>query len=244
MNLIIDQGNTISKVSVFDGDALIDVFLYEKLLEVSACESIFQNYKIDRCIYSSVLNVSENIVSYISGNVGNFFFLDRNMPVPVINLYKTPETLGTDRLAAVVGAKVLFPQGNVLIIDIGTAITYDLVDYNDNFIGGNISPGINQRFKALHYFTDKLPLIDRYGDIPELGYDTETALRAGVIKGIVYEMQSYINEYKLRYTNIEVILTGGHSKFIQTELKNDIFVEPNLVLIGLNRILNYNIDNE
>lgn len=244
MNLIIDQGNTITKVSVFEDNALIDVFLYEKLLEVSTCESIFNNYKIDRCIYSSVLNISENILSYISDNVSDFFFLDRNILVPVINLYKTPETLGTDRLAAVVGAKVLFPQDNILIIDIGTAVTYDLVDCDNNFIGGNISPGINHRFKALHYFTDKLPLIDRYGDIPELGYDTETALRAGVIKGIAYEMQSYINEYKLRYTNIEVILTGGHSKFIQTELKNDIFVEPNLVLIGLNRILNYNIDNE
>jgi len=242
VNLVIDQGNTITKVGVFDNETLLDVFLYEKLLEANTCENLLQSYEIDRCVFSSVINVPKSILYYLENNIKNYLFLDKEVSLPISNNYRTPETLGADRLAAVVGAKVIYPVHNVLTIDIGTAITYDFIDSSNTFLGGNISPGINQRFKALHYFTDKLPLVDRYGDIPDVGYDTDTALRSGVLKGIVYEINSYIEEYKLRYTNIEVILTGGHSKPIQSELKNNIFVEPNLVLKGLNRILNYNID--
>lgn len=241
MNLVIDQGNTVTKVALFDNEALKVLDFFETF-DLKICEKLLAENQIDRCLYCSVVNTDKKVLSTLEQRIPGFIFMNNELNLPVINFYRTPDSLGSDRIAAAVGAHMIFPNKNILIIDIGTAITYDFVDSEGIYIGGNISPGIRQRFNALHHFTDKLPLVDRHGEIPEIGYDTETAIRSGVIKGTVYELDSYINDYKLRYSNIEVILTGGHSKYIQSELKNNIFVEPNLVLKGLNRILNYNVN--
>lgn len=240
MNLVIDQGNTVTKVAIFKEEILLDTFLYE-VFDVDVCISLLANFSIKKCIFCSVIKSSGEVLSYLNNKLPNFLFIDENTSLPIKNKYKTPQTLGKDRLAAAVEASELFLGKNVLVVDIGTAITYEFIDNQSNYHGGNISPGISMRFKALHKFTGKLPIVDRFGDLPDLGYDTETAIRSGVIQGVVYEISVYIENFSAKYPDIEIILTGGHTKYIESQLKNRVCVDINLVLKGLNRILNYNV---
>ena len=188
---------------------------------------------------STVTDVHPDIINLLSSRLTEFILLDENTPLPICIEYKTPQTLGKDRIAAVVGAMQMQPGKDVLVIDAGTAITYDLLDATGCYRGGNISPGMTMRFKALNHYTKRLPLLDENGDIPVIGYDTETAIRSGVISGIIKEIDAYLDEYKLRYPDILFFLTGGHSFYFETRLKNSIFADENLVLKGLNEILNY-----
>ena len=174
----------------------------------------------------------------------HFIYLDERVALPVKIGYETPETLGKDRLAAVVGATYLRPGRNILIIDAGTAITYELVEASGLYKGGNISPGMTTRFRALHQFTSRLPLVMETEEIPLVGTSTGMAIRAGVVNGIVYEMDGYIDTLKAKYPDLLVFLTGGHSFYFERRLKNSIFADINLVLIGLNRILEYNVEDE
>lgn len=242
MNLIIDQGNTVTKVAIFNGDVLLETFLYE-VFNVSACTTLLATHNIERCAFCSVIKSSPDVISFLKANIKDFLIIDETISLPIINAYKTPETLGQDRLAAAVEANNMFRGNNVSVIDVGTAITYEFVDASGKYLGGNISPGISMRFKALNQFTDKLPLIDRYGDLPDLGYDTETAVRAGVIHGVVCEIKSYITSLSEIYPDVKIILTGGHTRYIESQIGIDVHVDINLVLKGLNRILNYNVKN-
>lgn len=240
MNLIIDQGNTVTKVAIFKADVLVETFLYE-VFDVNVCSSLLSSRAIKKCAFSSVINSSDEVLNYLKNKIPSFLFIDEKVSLPVKNKYQTPETLGKDRLAAAVAAEGLFTGKDVLVVDVGTAITYELVDHNACYLGGNISPGVSMRFKALTKFTDRLPLIDRFGELPDWGYDTETAIRAGVIHGVVFEIKSYIASLKEKYTDLKVILTGGHTRYIESQLDMKVFVDINLVLKGLNRILNYNV---
>jgi len=240
VNLIIDQGNTVTKVAIFKADVLVETFLYE-VFDVNVCSSLLSSRAFKKCAFSTVINSSEEVLSYLKNKIPNFLFIDEKVSLPVKNKYKTPETLGKDRLAAAVAAEGAFPGETVLVIDVGTAITYELVDKKANYLGGNISPGVSMRFKALNKFTDRLPLVDRFGELPEWGYDTETAIRVGVIQGVVYEIKSHIASLKDKYDDLKIILTGGHTRYIESQLNIKVFVDINLVLKGLNRILNYNV---
>lgn len=240
MNLVIDQGNTVTKVAVFDEEILLETFLFE-IFDINACSSLLANYSFNKCIFCSVIRPTAEVLAYLNNKLPFFLFIDENTDLPIKNKYKTPHTLGKDRLAAVVEANNLFIGRNILVVDIGTAITYEFIDNLSNYHGGNISPGISMRFKALHKFTGKLPIVDRFGDLPDLGYDTETAIRAGVIHGVVHEINAYIDDFIKKFPDIEVILTGGHTKYIESQLNRRVFVDINLVLKGLNRILNYNV---
>lgn len=242
MNLIIDQGNASSKVAVFDKGSLIASFIY-KQLDAEALEALFGKYDLSRGILSSVIDADEELTGYLRKRLPDFIFLDETVPLPVTIRYQTPETLGKDRLAAVVGAHYLRPGSDLLVIDAGTAITYELIDKSGTFLGGNISPGMTTRFKALHVFTKKLPLLAEAPDIPWLGTSTDTAIQAGVVNGIVYEMDGYIDALRKKYPDLLVFLTGGHSFYFERRLKNSIFADINLVLAGLNRILEYNVEN-
>lgn len=241
MNLVIDQGNTVTKVAIFDADILLDTYLYE-IFDSGLCASLLGNYVVDSCVFCSVIEPSAEVLDYLNNKSLNFLFIDESTALPIQNRYKTPHTLGKDRLAAVVGANSLFPRRNVLVIDIGTAITYDFIDNNAAYLGGNISPGITIRFKGLSVFTGKLPLIERLGELPDIGYDTATAIRAGVIRGVIYEIKSYIEDYSARYPDIQIILTGGHASYVESLLDKQVFIDINLVLKGLNRILIYNVE--
>jgi type III pantothenate kinase len=236
--LVIDFGNTRAKVAVFE---------YGRIVELSTTESINtrqlatlkEKFQINHCIVSSVTTIVPEIKNFIEQNF-NFTELDHRTKVPIKNLYKTPETLGKDRLAAVVGTHALFQKTNCLIIDAGTCITFDFLDNQGNYQGGAISPGINLRFKSLHTFTSRLPLINskNFGDI--IGKTTEESILSGVLNGTVAELNCTIQKYQELFAGLQVVLTGGDMNFFDGKLKSNIFAAPNLVLTGLNEILDFN----
>lgn len=163
--------------------------------------------------------------------------MSSDTPIPLKIKYRTPHTLGSDRLAAAIGAQGEAPGRNILVIDAGSAITIDFVDADGHFWGGNISPGVKMRLTALHQQTSRLPLISKEGETPTLGYDTETAIRSGVIRGICHEIDGYIYEFREKYPDVLVFLTGGDEKTLIGNIKNRIFADKFLVAKGLNRIL-------
>ncbi|MDR2804984.1 MAG: type III pantothenate kinase [Dysgonamonadaceae bacterium] len=237
MNIIIDQGNSAAKVALFDENALVKVFHTEALTEVFL-DSIIQEFKPEAGILCSVKNLNEVDIAEHLKTLGAFYQLDYQLPIPLTIEYQTPQTLGMDRVAAAVGGVSQKPATNLLVIDIGTAITIDYVSATGVYRGGNISPGVELRFKALSHFTGRLPFVHEQGDIPSLGYNTETAIRSGVIEGITRELDSYIDEYQKKQ-GISTFLTGGYTFYFESKLKNAIFADENLVLKGLNEILKY-----
>lgn len=200
--------------------------------------------QIKNVILSSVRPEDKELNSVLQREFDRFIELDHLTQLPIENLYQTPETLGKDRLAAAVGANELFPDRNLLVIDAGTAITYDLVSEKNQFIGGNISPGLEMRFKALNHFTGKLPLISYSDHFEPVGRNTNEAIRAGVQNGILYEIAQNIEYFNRNYQNLHIIMTGGDSNFFDKKLNYSIFVHFNLTLIGLNRILEHNAKNK
>lgn len=239
MNLVIDIGNTAAKIAVFDGEELIEIS-YEAQHSLDSLKEISQRFPLRQGIIASVISLTDVMLQQLNGLNIRLIHLTAKTPIPINNLYKTPQTLGVDRLAAVIAAHTSSPQQDALVIDAGTCITYDYINKNGDYLGGNISPGVNMRLKALHAFTDKLPLISPEGEILEWGNTTETAIRAGVIHGIQQEMEGYIRLAEKRNTNLSVFLTGGDSVYFDTIKKNTIFADKYLVLKGLNRILSYN----
>lgn len=242
MNLIIEQGNTSSKVAVYDKGEIVDSFVF-KAFGIEAIEPLFARYPLTAGILSTVIDTDKDLVAFLQTRLRRFLFLDEYVPLPVGIRYETPHTLGRDRLAAVVGAYTVAPDHNLLVIDAGTAITYEVVEAGGLYLGGNISPGMTTRFKALNFYTRKLPLLAEQETIPLVGTCTETAIQAGVVNGIIYEMDGYIDTLKKKYPDLLVFLTGGHSFYFERRLKNSIFADINLVLTGLNRILEYNVEN-
>lgn len=240
MNLCIDQGNSSSKIGIFDQNELIESVTVKELTLISILELI-NKYPINACILSSVILTNDDLLNELTANWPDTIVLSHETPIPVENRYKTPETLGKDRLAAVVGASFLKPDTDLLVIDAGTAITYDFIDAHNVYHGGNIAPGLDLRLRSLHEFTQKLPLVNATVDSPDLGNDTQSALISGALYGIVYEIDGYINHLKIKYPQLSAFLTGGSIFYFDTKLKNAIFAERNLVLIGLNRILQYNV---
>lgn len=237
-NLIIDVGNTLTKLAVFiDNEQTYS----EKVSRLSeqVIERLVTEHHIKKTIVSAVGEFPAYIAEFIAQHTPLLQF-NHTTPLPIKNCYKTPSTLGPDRLAAAVGANTLHPNTNVLCIDSGTAITYDLVTADGQYLGGAISPGIEMRFKALNHFTAKLPLVSF--NIPTLvvGNTTETSILSGVLNGVLGEVDRYIDSISAQYSPLNVVFTGGNSFFFDKKLKNSIFVHPNLVLFGLNRILNYN----
>ena len=238
MNIVIDQGNTSAKVAIYERHKLHASFIF-KPLHLSRLTKLINEYSPSQGILSSVADINPEVVSFLKEKLNRFIILDEQTPMPIKIQYKTPQTLGRDRIASAVAAYTKYPDRNLLVIDSGTAITYDLIQAGGIYSGGNISPGMTIRFKALNNYTKRLPMLDEVGDIPELGYDTETAIRAGVVNGILKEMNAYIDEFKIKYPDLLVFLTGGHSFYFETKLKKSIFADGNLVLNGLNEILNY-----
>lgn len=242
MNLIVDKGNTKTKIAVFNKTAeivFIKVFANDKF---DTPKSIIKKYEIKNCI---ICNVSKEQVNIEKNLFNTFIEFSDKTPTPIINKYQTPETLGLDRLALSVAANEKFPQQDCLIIDAGTCITYDIVTKEKEYLGGAISPGINMRFKALHQQTGKLPLVNyNETDFPTLiGRKTNDALYSGVVNAVLFEMKGFIAAYRKMFPPLNIILTGGDKELFEMALKNHIFADQNLILKGLNKILNYNVEN-
>jgi type III pantothenate kinase len=241
MNIVIDQGNTVCKIAIFEEkDEPVKVYT-TNALTISFLNGIIDDYQPSAGIISSVKEINPEVYKFLCEKLSFFTYLSSATSLPLENAYGSPETLGMDRIAAAVGAWSICPGRPLLIIDMGTAITYDFVSEDGVFTGGNIAPGLNLRFKSLHLFTGKLPEVEASENFDSFGKDTENAIRAGVMQGILYEANGYIFGYKERFPNLFAFLTGGDLIYFAEKLKNGIFVSGNLVLIGLNRILNHNV---
>lgn len=245
MNLIIDIGNTLIKMSLFKGNDCLELSKPEKddvSSLISGIKKMKNNFPdTERVILSSVSFVSEVLISFLKENFTTFINFNYKTKIPVRNNYNTPETLGKDRIAAVVAAYNIFKGYNVLIFDAGTALTVDFISNTGEYYGGSISPGIMMRYKALNNYTENLPLVEVDEDFSEIyGTSTKNAIKAGVQNGIINEVEAYIKIYKEKYKDLKVIFTGGDTFFFEKRLKSEIFADPNLVMKGLNIILNYN----
>ena len=242
MNLVIDIGNSISKGAVFEGTSCLFVLNREVIGPEDIRDLLKKNPGIEHCIVSTVRKEPPAFAGLLSERGIGLLMLDHKTPLPIRNRYRTKETLGYDRIAAAVGANAQFPGEDILVIDAGTAITIDFINADKEFIGGNISPGMHLRFRALHEFTGRLPRVEPGDQDTLLGTDTEQAIRAGVQNGIILELDGYINEQKKRYPLLKVLMTGGDALFFDKKLKNSIFVDLNLNLFGLHRILEHNVE--
>lgn len=239
MILVIDIGNSSIKIAVFQGITLIEKFYSQPENFLKKISEILISYpKIDTLVSSSVTNLSAEALFFLENRL-KIYPITRQSKFPFTNLYKTPDTLGIDRMVVSAGASLMYPDKNKLIIDAGTAITYDFVDCNNNYHGGMISLGINMRYRALHHFTAKLPLLEPSEDDFWIGQTTNEAIHSGVINGILMEIDGIINSFCMENDNFIIILTGGDSIFLSKKLKNTIFANPNFLLESLNYLYQY-----
>lgn len=210
-----------------------DAFSIEKV------KALQYNHSFKKIILSTVGEIKKSEYRFLQ-KAGFYIQLDEHTPIPIDNQYKTPATLGRDRLAAVVGAFAQYPNDNIIVIDAGTCITTEIILKGGIYLGGNISPGIRMRMKAMHEFTAKLPLLRTKKPRSFVGYSTKTAMQNGGTMGAVWELEHFISKCEKKYGALKVILTGGDTIFFEKHLKKEIFAHSNLVLVGLNQILDYN----
>ncbi|MBU3009937.1 type III pantothenate kinase [Polaribacter vadi] len=239
MNLIIDIGNTRVKVAVFEHDKVIELLVFNKNRIISEVKKILKKFQIDEAIMSSVSSISLKKTEKLQELV-SLTLISSAIKTPFKNLYRTPETLGVDRIALVFGAVIKYPVQNILIIDAGTCITFDFVNKENEYLGGAISPGIQMRYKSLHQLTAKLPLLET--NIPDnfIGNSTKESINSGVVNGVIQEIEGVIQQYKKKYLHLTVVLTGGDTNFLSKQLKSSIFANQNFLLEGLNEILIFN----
>lgn len=242
MDLIVDLGNTNKKLALFSFGEIVELQQFPLLNLRLLRDFVRAHPAIENCILSSVIPHRSSIPRYLS-SIANYLELDENTPVPVINRYLTPLTLGKDRLAAAVAAHTMFPRNNVLVINTGTCITYDFVNDRQEYLGGAISPGILMRFHALHTFTGKLPLISFHDEDILTGADTRESIRSGVLTGALAEIEGIAARYQEKYPDLKILLSGGDQKYFDKRLKISIFAQPNIVLHGLQQILAFNVNN-
>jgi type III pantothenate kinase len=238
MNLIVDIGNSSSKLALFKGKKKLSqtrITEFDKL-EIKA---FLDDCKIEKAIISSTRELPEQFAEIHFPNIPKIHYLSHESLLPFKIEYDTPLTLGTDRIAAVAGALLQFPDSDLLVIDAGTAITFDYV-LAGSYKGGNISPGINMRFRALNKFTDRLPLVHPTENFSFPGRNTNDAIAAGVITGVTYEINEYIRTFENKITDFKIILTGGDSEFLKDKIDHHIAYLPDIVIDGLNYILEYN----
>jgi type III pantothenate kinase len=241
MQLVIDIGNTRVKAALFEGSELQHFFVYDSTTELLAT-GILEKYPIKHCILASVVNDIEPFLEKLRWKVTVLLF-NADTPTPIKNLYKTAHTLGSDRLAGAVGGNNFSPNSNVLVIDAGTCIKYNFITKNNEYLGGGISPGLQMRFKAVHTFTSRLPLLEvdeKFNTL--IGKNSNDSILSGVQNGAVAEVDGIIEQYKVEYPDVKVVLTGGDVNFFEKRLKNSIFADQNLILKGLNKILDYNLN--
>lgn len=240
MNLIIDIGNTQTKYALFQKGRVLQFYVSE-VQDITLIEDWREKYhNLDAAIVSSVQGRPVDFLDKLKSKFEKLIFFDQSTPTPLNNLYESKETLGYDRLAACVGANFLYPNTNLLVIDAGTAITFDFVNSKNEYLGGTISPGLNMRFKALNSFTRKLPLLEQSDSYALIGKNTEQAIISGVQNSLFFEVDSYIYRVREKHPNTKVFLTGGDSDFIYSKLKNKTHCDKRLLLSGLNAVLNYN----
>tara|TARA_B100001057_G_scaffold186201_1_gene186961 strand:+ start:55 stop:780 length:726 start_codon:yes stop_codon:yes gene_type:complete len=238
LNLVVDSGNSFSKVGLFENDAIIDRFQFKKLT-LNDIEQIFFQRKITNSIFSNVGEPNNKVLKFLRQN-SNLVNFNSKLKIPFTNKYSSVETLGNDRVGLVSQASKLYSNKNILIIDIGTSITYDFLNEKNEYLGGSISPGLSMRFKALNNQTHNLPLAEKIKIDSFIGSSTNSSIVSGVINGTLGEINYISNLYKNKFKKIMIILTGGDSKFLFNHIKNGILANSNFLLSGLNLLLELN----
>jgi len=239
MNLVIDIGNTKVKVAVFELDTIITAVVCEEINLVKELKRISNQYAFKRSIVSSVKDINEEYLEELQ-KLPFLITLNTDTPLPFKNLYATPSTLGNDRIALAAASVCIHPFKNTLVIDAGTCITYDFINAKNEYLGGAISPGIAMRYKSLHQYTGKLPLLSKNEEFKLIGASTKSSIHSGIINGISCEIKGVIAQYKQDFGDLTIVLTGGDTKFLSKQLKNSIFAHQNFLLRGLNKILTFN----
>ena len=239
MNLVVDIGNNFFKLGIFENSNLVFSF-FDKNDKIDVeIEKIIRSYsKITSALISNVSSIKINdILNKLNIKI---YELDSTFIFPFKLNYKTPESLGNDRLALAAAATILYPNSNNLVIDAGTCITIDFIDNNNNFIGGSISPGVKMRYDSLNHYTANLPLLKNENNFNYPGDSTNASIHAGIIGGVSNEINGFIKQINSRNDKVNVILTGGDAKILSKTLKITIFANQNFILEGLNSILNLN----
>ena len=235
MNLIIDIGNTLVKYAVFNNDQIVET-LKTSDIETGKVNNLIKEFDIKNVIISTVrkeMNWNLDV---------EVIHLSHKTSLPINLNYKTPETLGKDRIANIVAVSEEYPNKNAVVIDAGTCITYDFINKNKEYLGGRISPGLEMRYKSLNEFTELLPKLSVSGESKFIGDDTDSSILSGVEQGVLSEVDSLISVFRKENEDLIVVVTGGDTFFFENALKNSIFADQNLVLKGLNIILKYNED--
>lgn len=240
MLLVIDVGNTQIKAAVFEQNTLLkkEIIAYEDW-QISLKKVIKKFSEISVLVVASVGKLEKSDFLTLDSGL-NVYFITRESKFPFNNLYASPTTLGIDRMILASGAVLKYPNKNRLVIDAGTCITYDFIDSNDNYLGGAISPGIRLRYESLHNYTAKLPLLKKEKPIEIVGNSTTQSIHSGVINGVSFEIDGFINSVLDKNDNFIIILTGGDADFLAERLKNTIFANPNFLLESLNQTFQYN----
>lgn len=233
MNAVIDIGNTQAKIGLFEGDNNLEVSVVESK-EIGA---FLKRHKVTNALISNV-SKKDDFLRGLENHVNQLTVFTIDTPMPIYTSYETPESLGVDRLAACVGAKK-HASGNILVIDAGSCITYDMLSHKNEHLGGLISPGIKMRIKSMHTFTSNLPLVP-FEPTPLLGKTTKKCLQSGALNGALAEIRGIIMEFQKKYQDLSIIIGGGDAVFFDKNLKLSTFVVPNLAVEGLHTIFKYN----
>ena len=236
--LCLDFGNTRQKAGIFNGKDLLKTVVLESV-DIAEIKKLTEEFRPDKSILSSVIDHDKSIEELLSANT-RFHLLNHSSTFPITTPVGKPATIGADRLAISVAAVNLYPGSNVLAIGLGTAVTYNFINKNNEFLGGGISPGMEMRFRSLEQYTAKLPLVEKDWNFPLIGYDTRTNILSGVILGMAKEIDGIIDSYSERYGNFNAVLTGGDAPYFVYHLKNKIFADSNLIFKGLYAISEYN----
>jgi type III pantothenate kinase len=239
MHLAIDIGNSRIKWTRFDGRDVLESGMIPEL-DLEAIQAVMDYHRSDAVTVSSVVTLPADIVKFFADH--DVFVINSDTKIPLQNNYGTPETLGIDRLCAAIGAKSLFPENPVLVIDIGTCVKYEFVTQDGVYEGGNISPGMQMRYAALNNYTSKLPALEPKKTVGPIGKSTEEALRLGVQQGMLFEIQAMINTMETLHPGTKTIGTGGDLPFFVNDLKTHIFADLLLVLRGINEIYRHNAE--
>ncbi len=240
MNIIIDQGNSRTKCTLFEGEEMQKSIAFD-INQPDQIEAYIKQVKpLHNGIIASVSPLKDSLINTLRAHTNKLILFDHNTPLPIKNKYQTPHTLGVDRIVGAMEAYMQCPNTPALSIDLGTALTFDFVTAQGQYMGGSISPGLRMRLKALHRFTHKLPLVEVKEQHAAWGANTQDAIWTGVANGIQYEIEGQIAYFQGKHPDIRIFLTGGDMKYFENKLKNSIFAEPFLIEKGLNRILIYN----
>ena len=238
--LVLDFGNSKVKLGIFQDDQIVFQDARSSM-GATSLGILIQEYRVNAAIISSTRQMTTEINNTLE-KLPYFIELSHQTPLPIRIGYKTPETLGKDRIAAAVAIQDKWPGKNALAIDAGTCITYDFVDETGTYMGGQITPGLYMRFKAMHTFTGRLPQVEHADEPPEIGFNTATSMQSGVQYGIAHEMDGFICSYKRQYPDLQVALTGGDTSVLRSLIESEIFADSNLVLTGLYKILTHNAE--